>query len=461
MDTTEFKIKVLDITRRQRAFFSSNATKDIKFRKEMLKKLRDSIIFHEEALYEAFWTDLHKSEYEAYLTEVSIVLEEINLHLKKLSSWAKPTRVRTPITLFPSQSRILKEPLGLALIVSPWNYPFQLIMAPLVGSISAGCCSVLKNSDYVPNISKVITDIITSTFNENYIAVFSGGREENDVLFNERFDLVFFTGSPNLGKVVMTAAANNLTPVILELGGQSPCIVDSDADIDIAARRITWGKFMNAGQTCISPDYLFVHEDIKDQLVERMKFYIIKYFGENAELSPDYGRIVNQKAFDRLSSYLQEGKTMCGGNVDRENLYIEPTIIADINKSDKIMQDEIFGPILPVMTFNKLTEVEHFIKDMEKPLAFYYFTKNRSNARYMLNSISSGGACINDVLVHIGNPNMPFGGVGHSGMGGYHGKFSFLAFSHQKSVVFSSTKIDLPLKYAPFKGKLKWLKRLI
>lgn len=461
MNDTEFKIWVLDVLRQQREFFDRGKTRDICFRKEMLLNLRSSILRHERELYDAFMQDLHKSEYEVYLTEISIVLHEIDLHLKNVYNWSKSKVISTPLQLLPSKCKIVTEPLGMVLIVAPWNYPFQLIMNPLIGAISSGCCAVLKNSDYVPNIAKIITLIIRDCFTEDYVCMFNGGRENNEILFKERFDMIFFTGSPALGKVVMTAAAQNLTPVVLELGGKSPCIVDADADIDIAARRIVWGKTLNSGQTCIAPDYLFVHESVKTEFIYKVKFYIAKYFGEDPQLSPDYARIVNIKAFDRLTSYLKEGNVLAGGNFDANDLYIEPTIMEGMNLNSDVMTEEIFGPILPIMTFTDIKEVVQFIKDREKPLALYYFTSDKNKAEYMIKNTSSGGACINDVLVHIGNPVAPFGGVGNSGMGMYHGKYSFDAFSHKKSVVISKTSIDFPLKYAPFRGKLKWLKRFI
>lgn len=461
MNETELKIGVSDVIKRQRKFFATGATKDVGFRREMLLALKASILKHERELYDAFWKDLHKSEYEAYLTEVSIVLGEIDNHLKHVAGWVRPERVMSPMSLFFSKCRVMSEPLGVALIVSPWNYPFQLLLNPLVGAISSGCCAVLKNSDYVPHIAMVIDAIVRDCFKDDYVAIFDGGREVNAALLAERFDFIFFTGSPKLGKVVMTAAANYLTPVVLELGGKSPCVVDQDADVDVAARRIVWGKMMNAGQTCIAVDYLFVHEQIKDRLVDRLVFYIEKFYGADAKLSPDFGRIVNRGAFDRLVSYLKDGRVLYGGKTDADGLFISPTLMDEVGVSSDLMENEIFGPILPIFTFSELAEVERFIRGREKPLAFYFFTNDRNNAKRMLCNISAGGACINDTLVQVGNDRMPFGGVGNSGMGSYHGKYSFDAFSHKKSVVFSSVKIDLPLRYAPFEGKLKWLKRFV
>ena len=375
----------------QRDFFSTNKTKDINFRLEQLRKLKKAIQKNQKKLEDALWEDLHKSPEESYLTEISIVTGEIDNHIKHLKEWAKPKRVSTPIHLWPSSSKVIYEPLGLSLIVAPWNYPFQLLINSLVGSISAGGCSILKPSPDAPTIGKAMQEMIEETFESNYIAVVQGGRETNTILFNERFDIIFFTGSSKVGKVVMKAAAEHLTPVVLELGGKSPCIVDADANIDVAAKRIAWGKLINAGQTCIAPDYLFAHHSIKDELLDKIAKNIKERYG-----------------------------------------------------------NDIFGPILPVLTFEHIDETIEYINKNEKPLAFYYFGKNK-DAINVLARTTSGGACINDTLMHITNHNLPFGGVGNSGLGKYHGKESFLAFSNQKAVVSTPTWIDLPLKYAPFK----------
>jgi len=443
----------------QRAFFATNKTKDINFRLTQLRKLKKAILKNQQKLENALWEDLHKSPEEAYLTEISIVTGEIDNHIRHLKQWAKPERVSTPLHLFPSSSKIIFEPLGLSLIVAPWNYPFQLLINSLVGSISAGGCSILKPSPDAPKTAIAMQEMIEETFDSNYIAVVQGGRETNTILFNERFDIVFFTGSSKVGKVVMRAAAEHLTPVVLELGGKSPCIVDADANINVAAKRIAWGKLINAGQTCIAPDYLFAHHSIKDELLDKIAKNFKEMYGENIKESRFYPRIVNQNAIDRLAKLMNEGEIHTGGEVDEKDRFIAPTIIDKVNPDFLIMQEEIFGPILPVMTFENIEEPINYINKNEKPLAFYYFGKNKK-AKEVLAKTTSGGACINDTLMHITNHNLPFGGVGNSGLGKYHGQESFLAFSNRRAVVTTPTWIDLPLKYAPFKY-FKLVKRVV
>lgn len=443
----------------QRDFFSTNKTKDINFRLEQLRKLKKAIQKNQKKLEDALWEDLHKSPEESYLTEISIVTGEIDNHKKHLKEWAKPKRVSTPIHLWPSSSKVIYEPLGLSLIVAPWNYPFQLLINPLIGSISAGGCSILKPSPDAPKIAKAMQEMIEETFESNYIAVVQGGRETNTILFNERFDIIFFTGSSKVGKVVMKAAAEHLTPVVLELGGKSPCIVDADANIDVAAKRIAWGKLINAGQTCIAPDYLFAHHSIKDELLDKIAKNIKEMYGNDIKESRFYPRIVNQRAMDRLEKLMNQGEIHTGGDVDEKEKFIAPTIIDNVNPDFLIMQEEIFGPILPVLTFEHIDETIEYINKNEKPLAFYYFGKN-NDAINVLARTTSGGACINDTLMHITNHNLPFGGVGNSGLGKYHGKESFLAFSNQRAIVTTPTWIDLPLKYAPFKY-FKLIKKIV
>ena len=443
----------------QRDFFSTNNTKDINFRLTQLRKLKKVIQKNQKKLEDALWEDLHKSPEESYLTEISIVTGEIDNHIKHLKKWAKPKRVSTPIHLWPSSSKVIYEPLGLSLIVAPWNYPFQLLINSLVGSISAGGCSILKPSPYAPTIAKAMQEMIEETFDSNYIAVVQGGRETNAILFNECFDVIFLTGSPQLGKIVMKAAAEHLTPVVLELGGKSPCIVDADANINIAAKRIAWGKLINAGQTCIAPDYLFAHHSIKDELLDKIAKHIKEMYGNDIKGSRFYPRIVNQQAIDRLEKLMNQGKIHTGGEVDEKQKFIAPTIIDNVKPDFPIMQEEIFGPILPVMTFDHIDETIEYINKNEKPLAFYYFGKN-GNAKQVLAKTTSGGACINDTLMHITNHNLPFGGVGNSGLGKYHGQESFLAFSNKRAVVTTPTWIDLPFKYAPFKY-FKSIKRIL
>lgn len=456
----------------QRAYFSTNQTKDVGFRLKQLHKLKEAVLRYQARIENALWNDLHKSPEEAYLTEIAIVIAEINNHIKHLRRWTKPRKVSTPIYLLPSSGKIIYEPLGVALIIAPWNYPFQLLINPLIGSISAGCCSVLKPSPDTPTVASLIEEMIEETFDPGYITVIKGRRDVNTLLLAQRFDLIFFTGSPMLGKVVMRAASENLTPVVLELGGKSPCIVDADANIGIAAKRIVWGKLINAGQTCIAPDYLLVHKDIKDRLLEQMVLQIREMYGEDIKQSRFYPRIVSERAMTRLAGLLREGRVYSGGDgargegrfywggeIDMKERYIAPTIIDNVKPDHPAMKEEIFGPVLPVMTFEDIGEAVEYINRNEKPLAFYYFGKSKK-AKVMLASTTSGGVCINDTLMHVTNHNLPFGGVGNSGVGRYHGKESFLAFSNKRAVFTSHAGIDLPFKYVPFRY-FKLIKRIM
>ena len=396
------------------------------------------------------WQDLHKSAEEAILTELSIVTGEVKNHLSHLRKWMKSRSACTPLKMMPSRSRVVSEPLGNALIISPWNYPVQLLLNPLVGAISAGCTAILKPSPYVPNVSRVIEDMITATFDRQYIAVVQGNRDVNSALLDERFDIIFFTGSPALGRKVMAAAAKNLTPVVLELGGKSPCIVDAEADIKIAARRIAWGKTLNAGQTCIAPDYLLIHRSRQEEFINEFGKAITHLHGNDTKESRHFVRLVNDRAFDRVSGYLKNGRVVYGGTTDATQRYIEPTLLADTPLDSPVMQEEIFGPVLPMIPFDNREEVITFIREREKPLALYYFGKVK-NGKEVIRTTSAGGSCINDTIMHIANENIPFGGVGNSGMGHYHGRLSFDAFSHQRSVVTTTTLLDLPFRYMPYK----------
>ena len=439
-----------DIIVAQRDFFAGNTTLSPRFRKEQLKKLRDALKAWEKPLCEALWKDLHKSEEEAILTELSIVAGEVKNHIKHLRSWMRSRCVGTPLKMMPSRSRVVSEPLGNALIIAPWNYPVQLLLNPLVGAISSGCTAILKPSPYVPNVSKVIEEMITATFDKRYIAVVQGNREVNEVLLANRFDIIFFTGSPVLGKKVMSAAAKNLTPVVLELGGKSPCIIDKDADIKVSAKRLAWGKTLNAGQTCIAPDYLLIHKSRISEFVTEFAKVIKQLHGEDIKKSRHYVRLVNDKAFERVKGYIKDGKIIYGGATDAAERFIEPTLLADVPLDAPVMNEEIFGPILPMIPFEELNEVITFIREREKPLALYYFGKQKQ-AKEVIRLTSAGGSCINDAIMHIANENMPFGGVGNSGMGHYHGKLSFEAFSHKRSVVTTPTWLDLPFRYMPYK----------
>ena len=454
--TTE---KISQIVAAQKAYFHSGATLDIAFRKQMLKRLLKALNEWEKPLAEALYADLHKSYEEAYMTELSIVTGEIRNHLHNLSRWARRKRCSTPLKMFPSRSRMVVEPLGSSLIIAPWNYPVQLLLNPLVGAISAGCTSLLKPSPYVPHVAKVIEEMISTTFEERYIAVVQGNRDVNTALLEERYDIIFFTGSPSLGRTVMAAAAKNLTPVILELGGKSPCIVDKDADIEMAARRIVWGKGLNAGQTCIAPDYLMLHESVKERFIEAFKRESARLHGEDASQSKHYVRMVNEHAFERVEGYLADGKVVAGGRTKSEVRYIEPTLLDSVSPDAAVMQEEIFGPIFPIQTIKSTEEAIDFITKREKPLALYYFGPEKRGWE-VIRRTSSGGACINDTIMHIANENLPFGGVGNSGMGRYHGYESFETFSHRRSVVVTPTWLDLPFRYMPYK-LFKFVKKLL
>ena len=450
----------------QRTYFQSGATIPLSFRRQMLRKLSAAMHQYEKPLTEALWQDLHKSYEEAYLTELSIVYGEIRNHLRHMRRWARPERKCSPVAIMPASSKIVKQPLGNTLIIAPWNYPVQLLLNPLVGAISAGCTAMLKPSPYVPNVSRVLTDIIRSTFEEQYIAIVEGNRQVNQMLLAERWDLIFYTGSPSVGKMVMDAAAKHLTPVVLELGGKSPCIIDGDANLEVAAKRVAWGKSLNAGQTCIAPDYLMLHEDIKDKFLKLLVKEWENLLGKDPKQSKHFVRIVNDKALDRLISYLptseplnseasepsellnSEASIYHGGQYDRAERYMSPTILTDVSPEAPVMQEEIFGPIFPVMTFEHLNDVIDFVNERERPLALYYFGKQGD---YILKHTISGGTCINDVIMHIVNHNMPFGGVGNSGMGGYHGRDSFMVFSHRRAVVSTPTFVDMPFRYMPYK----------
>ncbi|MBQ8470906.1 MAG: aldehyde dehydrogenase [Alistipes sp.] len=442
----------------QRTYFRSGATRSYAFRRQQLTRLEEALHTWEKPLTEALWHDLHKSYEEAYLTELSIVLGEIRNHRRHLRRWMRPCKVCSPLKMFPSRSRILTEPLGSALIIAPWNYPVQLLLNPLIGAISAGCTALLKPSPYVPHTSQVIEQLIRETFDEQYIAVVQGNREVNGLLLAERFDRIFFTGSPALGRRIMEAAAVHLTPVILELGGKSPCIVDEDADLRVAARRIAWGKSLNAGQTCIAPDYLLLHEAIREPFLNELERAFHTLLGADASQSRHFARIINERAFDRLSGYLTEGRIRFGGRTNRQERFIEPTVLEEVAPTAKVLQEEIFGPILPVVTVRHIEEAITHITEREKPLALYYF--GEAHRHEVLQRTSSGGACLNDTMMQIANERLPFGGVGQSGMGRYHGYDSYLAFSHRRSVVSTTTRFDLPLRYMPY-GLFRWIKGLL
>lgn len=447
----------------KRKYFDNGHTKDYGFRIEQLRKLKEMIKKNEKAITTALYKDLHKPAFEAFTSEIGILFEEINFAIKHLKKWMKPKRVSTPISIAPSVSRIYPEPLGVVLIIGPWNYPFQLILAPLIGAISAGNCAILKPSDQSRNVSDVIARIISQTFEEQYISVVQGpGAMLGPMLIERfRFDHIFFTGSASVGRKISEMAAKTLTPVTLELGGKSPAIVDKDANIDISAKRLVWAKFFNAGQTCVCPDYLLVHECIKDEFVKRMEHYIEEFFGKEPENSESFGRIINDKRFDILCTYLEDVHIITGGRINKTTRYIEPTLIDEVSPSSKLMSEEIFGPILPIATFKTREENVETVRNNRYPLALYLFTGSRQTERFYINNIEFGGGCINNGIIHLVNSRVPFSGVGYSGMGRYHGKYSFETFTHFKSVVSTKTFFDPSIRYAPYSNKklkfAKWL----
>lgn len=440
--------RIGEIRAKQESYFRSGATLDVRTRKANLVAFEKAVLKWEKPLCEALWKDLHKSYEESYIAEVSILLGEIRTHIRNIGKWTRPQRRPTPMKLFPSRSKIISEPLGTALIISPWNYPVQLLLTPLVGVISSGCTAVLKPSPYVPEVSEVIEKMIRDTFPEEYVAVVQGDRDVNTALLEQRWDMIFFTGSPSFGRAVMAAAAKNLTPVVLELGGKSPCIIDKDADIEVAAKRVAWGKSLNAGQTCIAPDYLMLHKNIKDKFLSELEKAFRELLGDDPQKSEHFVRIVNDAAFERLKGYLADGEVVFGGKTGKSERYFSPTVLDHVSLDSPVMQEEIFGPIFPVQTFSSLDEVIRFVSMREKPLALYYFG---SQGDKVLKHTTSGGACINDVIMHIANENVPFGGVGMSGMGSYHHKRTFDVFTHYRSVISTPTWIDLPFRYMPYK----------
>lgn len=451
--------RISGIVAAQRRFFRSHKTLSVEYRLSSLRALRSAIIAHEQELADALNHDLHKSYEEAYLTEISIVLGEIDNFLKHLKGWAAHSKKSSPLKLFPSRSVVLTEPLGVALIIAPWNYPMQLLLNPLVGAIAAGCTAVLKPSPYTPTVAKVLEKIVRSAFDEEYVAVVQGDRSVNTALLNERYDIIFFTGSPTLGRVVMRAAAEHLTPVVLELGGKSPVVVDRSANVELAAKRVAWGKVLNSGQTCIAPDYVLIHRDVKEQFISAFARAVEQLYGDDLRVSPHYVRMVSARAFERVAGYMKDGRLRYGGRVDAEERFIEPTLLDEVSVDSAVMREEIFGPILPMIEIDGVDEAIEFINDREKPLALYAFAEERV-AHRIFELTSSGGGCINDTIMHVASENIPFGGVGNSGMGRYHGRDSLYAFSHRRAVVVTPTWVDLPIRYMPYK-LFRFVKRIL
>ncbi len=427
---------------------------NINFRKETLTKLLNKLIQHEKEIIDALYFDFKKPAFEAVLSETSFVISELKNTIKNIKSWSKPKRVFPSLLNFPSKDYIYKEPYGKVLIISPWNYPYHLALCPLISAFAAGNQVVLKPSELTPKTSEIIAHIITKVFHKNQVEVIEGGIEVAQQLLSKRWDYIFFTGSVAVGKIVAKAAAENLTPFTLELGGKNPCIIDETANLKLAAKRIVWGKFLNAGQTCIAPDYIVIQQDMKSHFVDYLKEEITKAYGENPCDSPDYARIINSKNYQRLINMIDPKKVIFGGQTDIKNYYIAPTLIDENSLETEVMKDEIFGPILPILTYEKETEIDTIISKYEKPLALYIFTENRFFSKHIIQKYSFGGGCINDTMVHFGNKRLPFGGVGHSGIGAYHGILSFDTFSHKKSMLKKSNLLDLPFRYAPYKGKI-------
>ncbi|TDM16619.1 aldehyde dehydrogenase [Macrococcoides canis] len=449
-------------TQNVRDFFQTQATKDIKFRKKYLKALKKSIKKHESDILDALKSDLGKNKVEAYATEIGFVIKELSYIIKELKNWAKTKSVTTPMVQFPAKSFIKYEPYGTVLIIGPFNYPFQLVMSPLIGALAAGNCAVVKPSEMTPQTSMVVQEILEEVFPENYVKVIQGEKEVTSQLLDERFDYIFFTGSTKVGQIVYEKASKHLTPVTLELGGKSPAIIDDTANLKVAAERVAFGKFMNAGQTCVAPDYILIDNKVKMKFVKALQSTIQEFYGTQTEQSEDFGRIVNDNHFNRLVNIIEDSgqQVIFGGESNADELFVAPTIILDPKLSDSVMQQEIFGPILPIIGYDMFNEVYDIVEQYEKPLALYLFTEDSDQITAVFNRLSFGGGCVNDTILHLANPNLPFGGVGHSGIGSYHGKYSFELFSHEKSYITKSTKLESGLLFPPYKGKFKYVKQL-
>ena len=434
---------------------------NIKFRKECLIRLLFSIEENEARIIEALYKDFKKPEFEAVLTETNYVISDLKHTIKNLKCWSKPKRVLPSILNFPSTDYIYSEPYGKVLIISPWNYPFQLALCPLIAAVAAGNSVVLKPSELTPNTSAIIYEIISKVFSKNHVEVVEGGVDVAQNLLSQKWDYIFFTGSVAVGKIVAKAAAEYITPITLELGGKNPCIIDETSNIKLAAKRIVWGKFINAGQTCIAPDYLLVQKKVKSELIEHLKQEIVNAYSDNPELSPDYTRIINTRNWERLKDLIEREKVLFGGQSNSEDCYLAPTLIDETSLDSPIMKEEIFGPILPILSYEKESELDEIISKYDKPLSLYVFTTKSKFADKIIQQFSFGGGCINDTVIHFSNNRLPFGGVGNSGIGAYHGKMSFDTFSHKKAIVKKANWLDLPMRYAPYKGKLSQIKKIL
>ena len=449
------------LIQKQQAYFLTGETKNIQFRLKQLKILREVVVQNENLIFESLRKDLHKSEFESYVTEIGVVLEEISYHIKHLKKWAKAKRVKNPLMIFPASSYQTYEPKGNVLIMSPWNYPFQLVFAPLIGAISAGNTAVIKPSEISIATTHLIKKIINNAFNTEYIEVINGGAEEVMELLKLDFNHIFFTGSERVGRIVLETAAPKLIPVTLELEGRNPCIIDEKVNVKQTARRIIWGKLINAGQSCIAPNCLLVHEKIKDKLLPELVNAIKQFYGDNPLESEEYPRIVNKVNMERLVAMLEGADVYWGGGYDMEKLYFEPTILNNVTFDMPSMRSEIFGPILPVITYSSIDKLISMLRTCPNPLALYFFSNNKKHVRRILDSVPAGGVTINDTMMHFVNNKLPFGGIGNSGIGKYHGKFSFEVFSNQKPVVYKATWIDIPIRYAPFKNNIKYFRKLM
>lgn len=443
---------ISNLVEKQQSFFHTRRTFSVDYRISMLKRLKQAIIAHEADIHKALKADLGKSETESYMCETGMTLSELSYQIRHLRKWSKNRRYPTGLANFHARSFTVQEPYGCVLIMSPWNYPFMLCMEPMIGAIAAGNCCVLKPSAYSPATSAVIRNITAEVFPEEYVAVVEGGRAENTELLNQRFDYIFFTGGVTVGKLVMEKAAAHLTPVTLELGGKSPCIIDDTCNLKLAAARLVFGKYLNCGQTCVAPDYVLVDQKVKDAFLELVKKQIIKMFGKNPLENPNYGKIINQKHFNRICNLMDRDKVIFGGRCNPQTMQIEPSVMDNVTWDDAVMQEEIFGPVLPVISYQTIEEAERWIQNAEKPLALYLFTQNKETERRFLKYISFGGGCVNDTIMHLATSEMGFGGVGNSGMGSYHGKKSFDTFSHEKSILKKYSWIDMPMRYQPYKG---------
>lgn len=450
-------MKIKNLVEQQRVFFRSQATRSYEFRREQLLKLKSVLKANESEILHALKVDLNKSETEAYASEFGFVLHEIDHALKNLKKWMRPKCVGSTLLLWPSRAKVIPEPFGVTLVVAPWNYPLQLMLSPLVGAIAAGNCCILKPSEYAVATQDLVARIFKENFSSAYLAVVTGDYQVSEELLRENFDFIFFTGSTAVGRKVMLAAAETLTPVCLELGGKSPCVIDASADLALAARRVAWGKWYNAGQTCVAPDFLYVHESVYAEFVQKLKQMIRDFYGENVQTSADYGRIISDRHASRLVSLIDSSKVTFGGQVDLAQRFIAPTLLENLDWSQPVMQEEIFGPLLPIFRYKNLDEVLNILVSRPKPLAFYLFTRSNEVEKRFMNELSFGGGCINDCLVHLSHPGLPFGGVGESGIGAYHGQDSFAVFSHKKAVIRKAGWMDIPLRYPPY---TKWSKKM-